>query len=68
MKEEETEDWPECTKEGCGNEVNPKRWALGYRTCLKCGSPLKQFTVAPAYNKGGLQLISPDMLEHIGRK
>lgn len=21
----------------CGDDVHPKRWALGYRTCLPCG-------------------------------
>lgn len=68
MSEDNTDDWPECTNPDCGNEVNPKRWALGYRTCLKCGSPLKQFPVASPYNKGGLQLITPSEVEFIGRK
>lgn len=28
---------PNCIS--CGDEYNPKRAALGYRTCLECGSP-----------------------------
>jgi len=22
---------------GCGNEIHPERYALGYKVCLKCG-------------------------------
>jgi len=28
---------PFCIK--CGDDYNPKRRELGYRTCLSCGSP-----------------------------
>lgn len=28
---------PHCIK--CGEEYNPRRKALGYHTCLACGSP-----------------------------
>lgn len=28
---------PNCIK--CGQVYNPKRKALGYKTCLNCGSP-----------------------------
>lgn len=62
------EDWPLCIKEGCGEEVNPKRWALGYRTCLEHGEKQKEYLVAPAYNKGGLQLITESGIKDIGRK
>ena len=24
----------------CSNEVNPKRWFLGYKTCISCGETL----------------------------
>ncbi len=39
------DDWPECVK--CGDAFNPKRKALGYDTCLKCGEPKKNFAVVP---------------------
>lgn len=57
-----------CAVEGCENEVSIRRWDLGYRTCLECGTPKKQFTVAPAFNKGGYQLITPSNVKDIGRK
>ena len=31
----------------CGHEYNPKRFALGYRTCLDCGSPAFKPPVVP---------------------
>lgn len=31
----------------CGNEYPRKRYDLGYRTCLECGSPKKLFTIVP---------------------
>lgn len=59
--------WPLCTVPNCTTEVHPKRWALGYRTCLPHGERPKQFTVASAYNKGGLQLITHGDIKDIGR-
>lgn len=51
----------------CGEEFSDKRHALGYRTCLEHPEPIKQFTVAPAYNKGAYQLISRTAVVDIGR-
>lgn len=34
---------PNCIK--CGDEYNPKRAELGYRTCLSCGSPKQEFVI-----------------------
>lgn len=31
----------------CGEHYSPRRRALGYATCLDCGSPAKSFTVVP---------------------
>ena len=34
----------------CGNEVDARRIAIGYQTCLKCGdveAKARRFTVAP---------------------
>lgn len=57
-----------CTNPGCDEEVHPARWALGYKTCIYCGSPKKEYTVAIAYNKGAYQLISENDIQYIGRK
>lgn len=57
-----------CKKPGCEEEVTPERYALGYRTCIYCGSPKQKFTVAIAYNKGCYQVIPPSELRCIGRK
>jgi len=51
----------------CGEEFNDRRYALGYRTCLEHSEPPKQFTVAPAYNKGAYQLITRTAVVDIGR-
>lgn len=57
-----------CVVPNCEEVVNAKRYALGYRTCLKHGEQRRTFPVAPAYNKGGYQLITPANVEHIGKK
>jgi hypothetical protein len=51
----------------CGEEFSDRRAALGYRTCLQHAEPPKQFTVAPAYNKGGYQVITLNEVLDIGR-
>lgn len=51
----------------CGEEYSDKRLKLGYDTCLKHAQPMKQYTVAPAYNKGAYQLISASGVLDIGR-
>lgn len=56
-----------CENEDCDREVPAARHALGYKTCLKCGSPAPVRTVAPAFNKGGYQLIPRDCVKDIGR-
>lgn len=50
----------------CEEDVNPKRWELGYRTCLACGAvdasketEEKSQRVALAYNKGNYQYFGP---------
>ena len=51
-----------CVK--CGEEYSPKRAALGYSTCLSCGSVAataeanrRKRCVAPAFNKGAYQYV-----------
>jgi hypothetical protein len=63
----------ECVS--CGDDFNPKRYRLGYRTCLECGQTLalqekviKSRRTAPAFNKGAYQYItSMEMTKSIGR-
>lgn len=52
----------------CQKEFPKARSDLGYDTCLEHGEKPKQFTVAPAYNKGPLQLITRKYVKDIGRK
>jgi hypothetical protein len=51
----------------CGNEFSEKRATLGYETCLLHGETEREFTVAPAYNKGAYQVISRQNVKDIGR-
>ena len=53
-----------CTE--CEEEVNTKRWELGYKTCLDCGAlealaetKEKSKRIALAYNKGNYQYFGP---------
>ena len=48
----------------CGEDYNPKRAEIGYRTCLDCGGKIADIEVArkarcsaPAYNKGAYQYV-----------
>ena len=63
----------ECIE--CGDNFNPKRFKLGYRTCIECGEEIaqvemvrKSLCVAPAYNKGAEMVIPQSDIKHIGRK
>ena len=51
----------------CGEEFSEKRAALGYKTCLLHGETEREFTIAPAYNKGAYQVISRQNVKDIGR-
>lgn len=49
----------------CDSDYNPKRLALGYKTCLECGESeaveekvRKSKCTAPAYNKGAYMYVS----------
>jgi len=61
------EEWPICEVDGCDEEVNPKRVELVGCRCLRHGEPPKKYTVAPAFSKGGYQLITPANVKDIGR-
>lgn len=69
LQDEDESDWPECTVEGCHTSVNPRRIALtGHGRCLEHGDSPKQYTVGPAFNKGGDQFISSQDIKHMGKK
>ena len=49
----------------CSDEVNPRRWALGYRSCLRCGDkharevkhtivPMHKSNYIPVFNRQDL--------------
>jgi len=62
-----------CLK--CGDEYSAKRKALGYTTCLACGSVAaekeahrRSKCVAPAFNKGAYQYVgSREAARWVGR-
>ena len=56
--------WPLCK---CGDEINPKRHALGYRTCLSCGSPAPQRTVVPVHKSNYVLCTNPAELRGLGK-
>lgn len=64
----------ECAN--CGEEYSDKRLELGYENCLACGAKEakieaneKAKRVAVAFNKGGLQYITPGTdLSTLGKK
>lgn len=59
----------------CEEDVDPRRAALGYKTCLECGGRAanverarKATCSAPAFNKGAYQYVtSADMARDLGR-
>jgi len=54
-----------CSNPGCVEDVHPKRFELGYTTCIYCGSPDKKRTITIPYNKGTYQLITDDGLDEL---
>jgi hypothetical protein len=47
----------------CGDDIDPRRYALGYRVCLPCGEAnarqaRKSWTVVQEYTKGNYQLVT----------
>ncbi len=57
-----------CKAPDCEELIDPRRVALGYLTCIYCGSPPKRFTVAIAANKGAYEVIPESQVHLIGRK
>jgi len=47
----------------CGDDIDPRRVALGYRVCLPCGErnariERQSWTVVQEYTKGNYQLVT----------
>ena len=47
----------------CGADVHPKRWALGFHTCLVCGDEQarrerEDWCVVQEYGKGAYQFVT----------
>lgn len=63
----------ECIE--CGDDYNPRRFELGYLTCLECGDKeatrqiiRKAKCTAPAFNKGAYMYVtSASMAREVGR-
>lgn len=54
-----------CSNSDCEEDVHPKRFELGFTTCIYCGSPEKKRTITIPYNKGSYQLITDDGLDEL---
>ena len=61
---------PECRS--CGDSFSSRRYALGYKTCLKCGEKdaqghiqAKRKRIMPGGNKQGYQLITGETVQEM---
>ena len=55
----------------CAHEVNPRRWALGYHTCLPCGDKTaRQFkhTIVPMHKSNYIPVFNRQDLIGINSK
>lgn len=55
----------------CGDDVDPKRYALGYRLCLSCGDKVakqRRHTVAPMHKSNYMLFTNLDDLKGINNK
>lgn len=54
----------------CSDDVAPKRWALGYRTCLRCGEKsarqVKQ-CIVPLAKSNYVPVRDPNMLKQLNK-
>ena len=55
----------------CGDSIDTRRWALGYKHCLFCGEELakqKKFTVAPMNKSNYFCITDPELLKQLNPK
>ena len=48
----------------CGDDVEPRHWALGHRACISCRDKIaeqerKTWCVVQEYGKGAYQFVTP---------
>ena len=55
----------------CGDDINPERYKLGYRTCLVCGeaeAKQRKFTVAPMHKSNYMLITNMTDLKGLNNK
>lgn len=55
----------------CGDDIEPKRWALGYKFCLPCGDEIakgKKYTIVPMHKSNYVACFNHDDLKGINNK
>lgn len=58
-----------CVK--CGSDVNPNRWALGFKTCLVCGDAVARafkHCIVPLHKSNYVPVRDLEMLKGINSK
>jgi hypothetical protein len=62
------EQWPSCqrrTSLRCDEEVDPRRWSLGYRFCIDCGDGQKPFCSVPMHKSGYVVVTNKQDLKFV---
>lgn len=55
----------------CGDDIDLRRWALGYKHCMVCGEVLakqKKHTVAPMHKSNYVLITDTDLLRGLNNK
>jgi len=55
----------------CGNEIDSRRVALGYFTCLMCGekeAKKRRFTIAPINKSNYMMITDKELLKQLNPK
>lgn len=55
----------------CNDQVNPKRWELGYQLCLTCGehqAKQRKHTVVPLSKSNYIHVRDPQLLKQLNPK
>ena len=55
----------------CGEQINPKRYALGYKTCLECGDEQahkRKHTIVPMNKSNYIPVTNYEILKQLNPK
>lgn len=55
----------------CGDDIDLRRWQLGYKHCMVCGEALarqKKHTVAPMHKSNYVLITDTDLLRGLNNK